>query len=212
MNEIHQKMGVVNISEYGAGCNPFCHITSTDMKQMRADDKYHYEEHANLVHEEHVRQIMQMPFLNFTSAWILFDFPVADRQEGYMDSDDGIHFKENVQRKYINDKGLVTRDRKTRKDAFYLYKAWWNHNDPTVYITGRRMTRLQANSDYCVKAYSNAKSLQLFVDGQPIQFLEHCPDPTNIIWTFSPIKLAPGKHVIRVEGDNHSDSVEKVVE
>ncbi len=212
MNEIHQKMGVVNISEYGAGCNPFCHITSTDMKQMRADDKYHYEEHANLVHEEHVRQIMQMPFLNFTSAWILFDFPVADRQEGYMDSDDGIHFKENVQRKYINDKGLVTRDRKTRKDAFYLYKAWWNHHEPTVYITGRRMTRLQANSDYCVKAYSNAKSLQLFVDGQPIQFLEHCPDPTNIIWTFSPIKLAPGKHVIRVEGDNHSDSVEKLVE
>lgn len=212
MNEVHKKKGVVNISEYGAGCNPFCHIASTDMKQMRADDKYHYEEHANLVHEEHVRQIIQMPFLNFTSTWILFDFPVADRKEGYIDSDDGIHFKENDQRKYINDKGLVTRDRKTKKDVFYLYKAWWNHHEPTVYVTGRRLTHLQANSEYSVKAYSNAKSLRLFVDGQLIQTLEHCTDSTGIIWTFSPIKLVPGKHVIRVEGDSHSDSVEKVVE
>lgn len=212
MNEVHQKKGVVNISEYGAGCNPFCHIASTDMKKMRADDKYHYEEHANLVHEEHVRQIMKMPFLNFTSAWILFDFPVADRQEGFIDSNDGILFKENDQRKYINDKGLVTRDRKTKKDVFYLYKAWWNHHEPTVYVTGRRLTHLQANSEYSVKAYSNAKSLRLFVDGQLIQTLEHCTDSTGIIWTFSPIKLVPGKHVIRVEGDSHSDSVEKVVE
>lgn len=212
INEVHQKKGVVNISEYGAGCNPYCHIASTDMKKMRADDKYHYEEHANLVHEEHVRQIMKMPFLNFTSAWILFDFPVADRQEGFIDSDDGIHFKENDQRKYINDKGLVTRDRKTKKDVFYLYKAWWSHHEPTVYVTGRRLTHLQANSEYSVKVYSNAKSLQLFVDGQPIQTLEHCPDPTGIIWTFSPIKLAPGNHVIRVEGDSHSDAVEKVAE
>ena len=129
-----------------------------------------------------------------------------------MDSDDGIHFKENDQRKYINDKGLVTRDRKTKKDVFYIYKAWWNQHEPTVYVTGRRLTHLQANSEYSVKVYSNAKSLQLFVDGQRIQTLEHCPDPTGIIWTFSPIKLAPGIHVIRVEGDGHSDTVEKVVE
>lgn len=209
MEDVRQKMGVCNISEYGAGCNPFCHTTMTDMKQMRADDKYHYEEFANLVHEEHVRQIHQMPFLNFTSMWILFDFPVAARHEGFMDSDDGIHFTENDNRKYMNDKGLVTRDRKTKKDAFYLYKAWWNHKVTTVYITGRRLTRLPAGQPYIIKVYSNAKRLSLYVDGQLQQTLDRCDDPSGIIWTFNPITLPAGHHVFRVTGDGAEDSVEK---
>lgn len=209
MDTIHKAMGVCNLSEYGAGSNPFCHTTMTDLKKMRADDKYHYEELANLIHEEHVRQIMRMPYLNFTSMWVLFDFPVAARQEGFMDSDDGIHFTQNDNRKYINDKGLVTRDRLTKKDAFYLYKAWWNHKAVTVHITSRRLTRLPAGQPYTIKVYSNAKSLSLYVDGQLRQTLGHCDDPSGIIWTFSPVTLPAGHHVFRVTGDGVEDSVEK---
>lgn len=212
MEEVHNKMGVVNISEYGAGCNPFCHTTLTDMKKMRADDRYHYEEHANLVHEEHVRQIQRMPYLNFTSLWVLFDFPVAAREEGYMDSYDGIHFNENEQRKYTNDKGLVTRDRQVKKDAFYLYKSLWNRNVTTVYITGRRLTHLQAVDSYQVKVYSNANELSLFIDGQLMQTLHSCPDSSGVIWTFQPVKLSRGKHVIRVVGGGSNDTIEKIVE
>lgn len=168
-----------------------------------------YNEKKLLSHEEHVRQIQQMPFLNFTSMWVLFDFPVAARQEGFIDSDDGIHFTENDNRKYMNDKGLVTRDRKTKKDAFYLYKAWWNHKVTTVYITGRRLTRLPAGEPYSIKVYSNAKSLSLYVDGQLQQTLDRCDDPSGIIWTFSPVTLPSGNHVFRVTGDGAEDSVEK---
>lgn len=212
MDEVHQKMGICNISEYGAGCNPFCHTTMTDMKKMRADDKYHYEEHANLVHEEHVRQIQQMPYLNFTSLWLLFDFPVAARQEGYMDSADGVNFTENDNRKYMNDKGLVTRDRRVKKDIFYLYKAWWNRDVTTVYITGRRLTRLPASQDCTVKVYSNAKSLSLYVDNVLQQTLSSCPDASGVVWTFQAQRLAPGRHVLRVVGDGVEDTVEKTVE
>lgn len=177
------------------------------MNKLRADDKYHFEELGNLVHEEHVRQILNMPFLNFTSAWVLFDFPVAARQEGFMDSDDGIHFTTDENKKYINDKGLVTRDRKVKKDVFYLYKALWNHQVKTVYITGRRLKKLYANKPYTVKVYSNASSLQLWIDGKWVQTLPQCDDPSGVIWTFRPVVLPVGSHEIKVVGDGVEDVV-----
>ena len=207
MAAVHQKHPVCNLSEYGAGIDPFCHTTETDMNKLRADDKYHFEELGNLVHEEHVRQILNMPFLNFTSAWVLFDFPVAARQEGFMDSDDGIHFTTDENKKYINDKGLVTRDRKVKKDVFYLYKALWNHQVKTVYITGRRLKKLYADKPYTVKVYSNASSLQLWIDGKWVQTLPQCDDPSGVIWTFRPVVLPVGSHEIKVVGDGVEDVV-----
>lgn len=212
MRKVNKLMGVCNLSEYGAGNNPFCHTTMNDTTQLRAADICHYEEWANMVHEEHVRQIMKMPFLNFTSAWVLFDFPVADRKEGYFDSDDGIHFTVNENRKYINDKGLVTRDRKIKKDVFYLYKAWWNHHVETVYITSRRLTRLQAGQPYAFKVYSNAPRLQLYVDGKLAETLDKCNDPSGIVWTFRALTLSKGSHQIKVVGDKTEDQIEKMVD
>jgi beta-galactosidase len=212
MAEVHNIHAVCNLSEYGAGIDPFCHTTETDMNKLRADDKYHFEEHGNLVHEEHVRQIQKMPFLNFTSAWVLFDFPVAARQEGFMDSDDGIHFTIDENKKYINDKGLVTRDRKVKKDIFYLYKSLWNHQAKTVYITGRRLKKLSYEKPYSVKVYSNATCLQLFVDGKWKKNLPDCTDPSGVIWSFRPIVLSPGRHEIKVIGDGVEDTVFKDVE
>ncbi len=207
MNEIHQRMGAVNLSEYGAGINPWCHTWSTDLKYLRGDDKVHFEEFGNLVHESHVRQMVKMPFLNFTSAWVLFDFPVAARQEGFMDSSDGIYFKENDGRKFMNDKGLVTRDRKLKKDIFYLYKSLWNHKVKTVYITSRRRTRIDSATPCVVKVYSNARSLQLFVDGRLTEEIAHCPDVSGVIWQFKPIVLTEGNHELKVIGDGVTDSV-----
>ena len=212
MAKVHTKHVVCNLSEYGAGIDPFCHTTETDMNKLRADDKYHFEEHGNLVHEEHVRQILRMPFLNFTSAWVLFDFPVAARQEGFMDSEDGIHFTLDEKKKYINDKGLVTRDRKVKKDIFYLYKALWNHQAKTVYITGRRLKKLSSEKPYSVKVYSNASSLQLLIDGKWVQTLPHCDDSSGVIWTFCPVVLTAGKHEIKVIGDGVEDTIQKEVE
>lgn len=206
LHKVHDMMGVCNVSEYGVGVNPYCHTYDTDMNVLRKDDQKHFEEYGNLFHESYVKQIQSMPFLNFTSVWVLFDFLVANRQEGFLDSDDGINFTDNVQRKYTNDKGLVTRDRKLKKDAFYLYKSLWNKKETTVYITSRRRTVAPSTGIIPVKVYSNASSLTLSVNGKEVQTLDHCPDSTGVIWNFEPVALQNGENTIVVSGDGVADT------
>lgn len=203
MQLVHQRMGICNVGEYGAGSNPWCHTYQT--LDAMTNKPTHYEEYANLMHESYVRQIRHMPFLNFTAVWVLFDFAVASRQEGYLDSADGITFTDNPARKYINDKGLITRDRQTRKDAFYLYKSLWNHRETTVYITSRRRDVVPRGVQLPVKVYSNAPSLELRLDGQLVQTLATPTDETGVVWQFQPLTLEPGNHVINVTGGGQTD-------
>lgn len=196
----------VNISEYGAGVNPYCHSWNAEDIGNK-DNARHFEEWGNLFHESHLQQIEQMPYLGFTSIWILFDFPVAARQEGYMDSDDGINFTENESRRYTNDKGLVTRDRKLRKDAFYLYKARWNASEVTVYIAGKRLAFAPEGMDYQVKVYSNADSLTLYRGDEKLQTLESSGEASSVIWTFSPVRLLAGENNFRVVSSDGTEDV-----
>jgi uncharacterized protein (DUF2141 family) len=89
------------------------------------------------------------PFLWCKALWNGFDFGSDGRSEG--------------DRHGINDKGLVTRDRTVKKDAFYWYKANWS-SDPVVYITSRRFTPRTQNPTY-VKVYSNCDNVELFING-----------------------------------------------
>ena len=79
----------------------------------------------------------------------MFDFGVSTRNEG------GVRGR--------NDKGLVTYDRKIKKDAFYFYKANWS-DEPVIYITSRRFTE-RTNAVTDVKIYSNAKTAELLLNG-----------------------------------------------
>ena len=189
MQWIHDTMGVTNLSEYGVGCNPYCHTWNEEDIRRYKDDMRHPEVYANRSHQSHVQQIQQMPWLNFTSLWILFDFPVADRKEGFLDSDDGVNYVENPARLYTNDKGLVTRDRKTKKDAFYLYKAWWNHSEETVYISGRRLRKRPAGQVFDLVAYSNASSLRLYRDGVEVASADSSGEVSGVIWTFKGLEM-----------------------
>ncbi len=92
----------------------------------------------------------QRPFVWGTFVWCMFDFAVSSRNEGATPG--------------LNDKGLVTRDRQTKKDAFYFYKANWS-DEPVLYITSRRDTE-RTNAVTDVKIYSNAQSVTLSVNGQ----------------------------------------------
>ena len=184
MQWIHDNMGPCNISEYGVGNNPYCHTWKEEDIRRYKDDQRHVEEYANRLHESHVQQITRMPWLNFTSLWILFDFPVASRKEGFLDSDDGVTYVETPARMYMNDKGLVTRDRKTKKDVFYLYKAWWNRSVETVYITGRRLLRRPAGEPFTLTVYSNASKLTLLRNGTEIATREKSGEESGVIWTF----------------------------
>ncbi len=208
LKRINEIMGICNIAEYGAGVNPFCHTADTSQVYLRKDDTKHFEEYGNLIHERHAQQMQDMPYLNFSSLWIMFDFPVANRLEGYMDSDDGVNFIARENRKYMNDKGLVTRDRKTKKDAFYLYKSLWNKKERTVYITSRRRHKYPADRDVYVKVYSNAKALTLYQNGEKKATLDNSGEKTGVIWTFGPLRMAAGKNTFKVvSNDGCSDEV-----
>ena len=208
MTWIRDNMGPANISEYGVGINPYCHTwKEEDIRRYWEDDK-HMEEYGNRSHESHAQQIARMPWLNFTSLWILFDFPVGDRHEGYMDSDDGVDFTENPDRMYMNDKGLITRDRATKKDVFYLYKAWWNHSDETVYIAGRRLAARPADEPFTLTVYSNAQSLKLMKDGEEVASMANSGEDTGVIWKFPNLTVdAEGSTFTAVSPSGKTDAV-----
>jgi beta-galactosidase len=202
---IRDTMGVTNLSEYGVGVNPFCHTWKEEDIRRDKTDSLHMEEYGNRFHESYAAQIAQAPYLNFSSIWILFDFAVAARQEGFMDTADGINFTVNPERKYTNDKGLVTRDRSVRKDAFYLYKAWWNSSEETVYIASGRLERRPAGEPFTLTVYSNAPSLKVLCDGRVVGEATESGEPTGVVWKF-PVQMGDGPTtftVVSPKGTSH---------
>ncbi len=188
MDKVRQRGRAAAITEYGAGNNPKCHSSDpVATTQPSSGGARHDEEWANIVHEHHVALIKQRPWLIFTTSWVLFDFAVADRHEGIIVSNDGEYTAVDSTMMYLNDKGIVSRDRKTKKDAFYLYKAWWNP-EKTVYITSKRYN-VRKDESILLKVYSNATSLSLYCDGKPMQTLTSSGESTSLIWTFEPVPL-----------------------
>ena len=139
----------IGFSEYGADTNIAFHSTQPD-----AGD---YSEEYQCIYMEHIlKMIEERPYLWCTFVWNLFDFGADGRDEG------GEHG--------LNQKGLVTIDRKVKKDAFYLYKAAWS-KDPFVYLCGRRYVN-RAEDVTQVKVYSNQSAVTLSVDGTPVETQE----------------------------------------
>ena len=133
---------VIGLSEYGADANPAYHSANPE----RGD---YTEEYQCIYHEHMAKMIEERPYLWATHVWNLFDFAADGRDEG------GKHG--------VNQKGLVTIDRKLKKDAFYLYKAYWSKT-PFVHVCGRRyVERIEDVTE--IKVYSNEQSVTLFVDG-----------------------------------------------
>lgn len=144
-DEYHAKYPnrVIGFSEYGADANP--------QFQSAAPEKGDYTESYQARYHEHILEMIEKrPYLWATHVWNLFDFAADGRDEG------GKHGE--------NQKGLVTFDRQTKKDAFYLYKAAWNRREPFVHICGRRYAeRTEAVTE--IRVYSNQPQVTLFVDG-----------------------------------------------
>ena len=101
-----------------------------------------------------------------------------------------------------NDKGLVTADRQTRKDAFFFYKANWSE-EPMVYITSRRFTE-RTNAVTDVKIYSNAPKAELFVNGTPQGTRAN---DGNAVFLWPDVKLAPGKNTIEARAERNGQSL-----
>ena len=108
------------------------------------------EEYACLYHHHMLKIFAERPFLWATHMWNMFDFAVDQRNEG------GI--------KGRNCKGLITYDRKIKKDIFFLYQAFWTKK-PMVHVAGRRFTD-RAPEERCVSVFTNADQVTLSVNGK----------------------------------------------
>jgi beta-galactosidase len=163
------------VSEYGAGANVEQH--EQNPKQPVTDGQWHPEEWQAMVHEQAWATLKAKPYVWATFIWNMFDFAVSTRHEG------GVPGR--------NDKGLVTYDRATKKDAFYFYKANWS-DEPVLYITDRRFTdRTNAVTD--VKIYSNARRVELLLNGKSQG--DHS-SATDGVFLWANVKLNPGENQI----------------
>lgn len=134
----------IGVSEYG--CEALNWHTS---KPTQGD---YTEEYQAYYHEELIKQLFTRKYLWATHVWNMFDFGADARNEG----------GENGQ----NHKGLMTFDRKYKKDSFYAYKAWLS-DDPFVHICGKRyVDRVEDVTK--VTVYSNLPEVELFVNGKSL--------------------------------------------
>ena len=169
---------VIGLTEYGADSV----ITKQSPKPVKGD---YTESYMSVYHEHMLEMFSTRPYLWGTYVWNMFEFAAAGRDEA---GDPG-----------KNHKGLITFDRKQKKDAFYIYKAWWS-DEPFVHLCGRRYhDRVEDTTE--IKVYSNQKSVTLYVDGKEVGTVngEH-------VFKFEvPIS---GTHTIKAVSGNLTDEME----
>lgn len=150
-DEFHAKYPdtVIGLSEYGADANP--------AYQNGAPEKGDWSEPYQCVYHEHLLKMWEeRPYIWAMHCWNMFDFAADGRDEGGKPGQ--------------NQKGLVTFDRRTKKDAFYLYKAYLS-DEPFVHLCGRRY--VDRTEDVTkVKVYSNRPRVTLLVDGRAFSVQE----------------------------------------
>ena len=167
----------VGLSEYGADA-----LVAYQSPQPAVGD--YSESYQEYYHEKVLEQIEKMPYLWCTYVWNMFDFAADAREEG---GDPG-----------KNHKGLVTYDRKIKKDAFYVYKARWSR-EPFVHLAGSRYVyRHEAVTN--IRVYTNLPKVSLYVDQKLFAEQEG-----RYLFSFEvPIS---GRHLIEARAEGCSDTI-----
>ena len=174
----------IGISEYG--CEAILTWHNSNPKQGDYSEEYQAYYHESLLHI-----FAERPYIWATHVWNMFDFGVDGRNEG------GVAGR--------NNKGLVTYDRKTKKDSFYIYKAYWT-TDPFVHITSKRYY-YRAEKTTTVKVYSNCDKVTLFVGGK-----EFATQEGKYIFTFEvPLKTLGATKIKAVSGEVSDEASIKYV-
>ena len=164
----------LGMSEFGAGASVIQHAENP----ARPDTKgpFHPEEYQSYYHEVYWSAFKARPYLWAKFIWCLHDFASDGRNEG-----------DHPGR---NDKGLVTYDRKTKKDAYYYYKANWSP-EPVLHLNSSRFTsRTEALTD--VRVYSNAPEVALSIGGVALGTRSDPEGSRVFVW--KGVRLAPGEN------------------
>ena len=135
----------LGMSEYG--CEGIINWHSNDPKCRD------YSEEYQALYHEHMAQVFEdRPWIWASHIWNMFDFGCSARNEG------GVRGR--------NNKGLITMDRKTKKDSYFIYQAYWSKK-PMIHIAGRRHAQ-RAGETTEIKVYSNQDTVVLYVNGKEV--------------------------------------------
>ena len=177
---------ILMVSEYGAGSDKRLHTQNGQSFDFSIEYQQQY-------HEAILPYILERDFLAGTAVWNMFDFGSANRDESMP---------------RINNKGLVYFNR-TPKDVYYYFQSMLSKKS-VLHIATRDWNKLTQVSDnekiaYPVKVYSNAKAVELWVNGISVgsKKLSNC----NAVWD---VKFADGKNTIIAKGDNNVEDVAEV--
>lgn len=194
LDQLHAKrpQQPLSVTEYGAGGALTIHTDNVLGGAPDSRGAAQPEEYESYIHETALAQIAARPYLYASWLWNSFDFATTVRTEG--DAQD------------INTKGLVAYDHKTRKDAWYFYKANWS-DAATIRITGRRyVNRAYGVAD--IKVYSNADSTELLLNGRSLGRKDHC---AQMICVWSAVALDEGENKLVARGMRHGEAAEDQV-
>lgn len=169
----------LGISEYG--CEAILKWHSD--KPSQGD---YTEEYQAMYHEGLIKTIKERDYLWATHVWNMFDFAVDMRDEGGC--------------KGRNNKGLVTFDRKTRKDSFYAYKAWLNKEDKFVHLCGKRYVNRHEDVTK-IKVYSNLPEVTLKVNGKTVE------TKTGDMFFEFDVKLKNGLNTVTAVSGSYKDKM-----
>ena len=176
-HKIHPNI-CLGVSEYGCegiityhGPNPAC--------------KDYSEEYQALYHEHMAKVLDERPWIWSSHVWNMFDFGCAARDEG------GVAGR--------NNKGLVTMDRKIKKDSYYIYKAYWN-KEPMVHLCGKRYAQ-RAGETTEIRVYSNQPSVTLFLNGEKVEELT-----ADKVFVFT-VALKDGFNIITAQAGDLKDTM-----
>jgi beta-galactosidase len=174
------------VSEYGAGASVL-HQEDPVLKRPESNGYWHPEQWQTDFHIKHWRAMKARPFLWSTFVWVGIDFPSFKRNEG--------------DRPAINDKGLVTEDRKTRKDAWYWYQANWS-DTPMLHLASRRDVDKRTQR-VVAQAFTNRAEVEMRLNGgawTKVPVTDHIA-----AW---PLDLAPGANRVEARSGALADAVE----
>ena len=173
----HRALGV---SEYGVEDI----LTWHSAHPMNHD---YTEEYANYYHHEMLKTFQARPYLWATHVWNMFDFAADLRDEG------GVRGR--------NNKGLVTMDRKVKKDTFFIYQAYWSKK-PMMHIASRRFAK-RAPCERDITVYTNCENVTLLINGKEyatVKAVDHAA-------VFSEVPLADGENTLCAKCGDVSDTI-----
>ena len=175
----------IGISEYGCEGIINWHSNTPQCKD--------YTEEYQALYHEHMAQVFEdRPWVWASHVWNMFDFGCAARNEG------GVSGR--------NNKGLITMDRKTKKDSYFAYQAYWTQT-PMVHIAGRRHAQ-RAGETTEIKVYSNQDTVVLYVNGKEVG-----QQTAHRVFKFNAALNEGFNTIVAVAGDvKDSITLEKVAE